>query len=145
MTVPLPRSLRWLYFPPKGRGRKRSTGEIVAWWEKRRLAYNIIVGVVGFCCLLAYTFFIENSHVLRLGEDAWEPFGLLAAPIVINICYTAGWAVEALVNSVLPNGSEKRGVSLFKAGLGFSLCVVTLPAIGWGAVWISHVFREMFS
>jgi hypothetical protein len=78
---------------------ERSLGQIILWWEKRRIIYNIIVGFTGFISLLLFFFFIDKSGVLKPGEDAIEPLALLISPILINISYTLGWVVEVIINT----------------------------------------------
>ncbi len=84
----------WLFFVPEG---DRSLRDIVFWWEVRSVPYNLIVGGVGLCSLILFFVLIEVSGKLKPGEDAVEPLGLIVAPFAMNICYTAGWVVEALL------------------------------------------------
>ena len=87
----------WLFSVPSG---QRSLRDIILWWEARRLPYNLIVGGVGLCSLLLFFAFTGASGKLAPGEDAVEPFALLAAPFLLNICYTAGWVTEVLFGRV---------------------------------------------
>ena len=118
----------WLFFVPEG---YRSLRDIVFWWEVRRAPYNLIVGGVGLCSLILFFVLIEVSGKLKLGEDAVEPLSLLVAPFVMNICYTAGWVVEALLGNVWSTYDEPLGPRLLKYGLGLSLAAVLLPSAAW--------------
>ncbi|MBI3028029.1 MAG: hypothetical protein HYY64_00745 [Candidatus Rokubacteria bacterium] len=60
----------------------------MAWWEVRRIPFNLIVGVYGVVCLVAFFWAITTSGHLQPGEDAVEPLALLAAPFGINVLYT---------------------------------------------------------
>ncbi len=117
----------------------RSLRDIIVWWELRRIPYNLIVGGVGFCSLLLFFIFIEASNKLKPGEDAVEPLGLIAAPFIMNVCYTAGWVVEAMFGRVWSADGETIAPRLLKFGLGFSLFVVILPSSLWGLYLLLHV------
>jgi len=121
----------WFFSVPD---EERSAGDIIIWWEKRRIPYNIIVGSVGICSLLLfYIFFAQSGQLDKLepSEDAVEPIGLILAPIAINICYTAGWVVEICLSFIW---SEKRSIGpiLLKLGIGFSLLIAVFPSAFWG-------------
>lgn len=122
------RVIDWLFFVPEG---DRSLRDIVFWWEVRRVPYNLIVGGVGLCSLILFFVLIEVSGKLKPGEDAVEPLGLIVAPFVMNICYTAGWVVEALLGNVWSTDDEPLAPRLLKYGLGLSLAAVLLPSVAW--------------
>jgi hypothetical protein len=136
-TVTLTRKFNdWLFSAPDG---DRSLRDIILWWEARRIPYNFIVGGVGLCSLLLFFSFIGASGDLGPGEDAVEPLSLLAAPILLNICYTAGWVVEALLGRVWSAGGEVIAPRMLKFGLGLSLAFVLLPSVMWGVYWVLHI------
>jgi hypothetical protein len=58
---------------------------VIAWWELRRIPFNIIIGAYGIACLAVFFWAITTSGRLSPGEDAVEPMALMAAPFVINI------------------------------------------------------------
>jgi hypothetical protein len=119
----------WLFSSP---AEPTTPGRIITWWEVRRIPYNIFFLCVGFLSLLAFFFFIDHAHVLKPGEDAEEPLGIIAAPILMNLCYTSGWVVEGALRILKFTNSRRIGVFLFKAGCAFSLFVVMLPSVYWG-------------
>ena len=129
----------WLFSAPP---ETATIGKIIAWWEVRRIPYNLIIGSVGVVSFLLFLFFITHSNVLEPGEDAEEPLALIAAPILINICYTSGWVVEAALRSLDVVKTRKTGLLLFKAGSAFSLIVVLLPSVTWGFTYFSHVLSN---
>ena len=114
----------------------RTCGDIIAWWEMRRIPYNIIVGLIGFASLMLFFFFITNCDVLEGGEDAVEPMALFAAPILINIAYTAGSVVEITLKLISREDSRLVGPVLFMLGLGFTVLAVLFPSALWGAIWV---------
>ena len=81
----------WLFASPHEPG---SSWRVVAWWELRRIPFNVIVGVYGALCFVTFLWAITTSGQLQPGEDAVEPLALLAAPIGINVLCTRGWLVE---------------------------------------------------
>src|SRR4051812_19264229 len=119
--------IRWLFTPPNLTG----VGRSIIWWEKRRIPVNLVIGIYGIVCLLISFAAINASHVLQPGEDAVEPMAIILAPIAFNVCYTFGWLVEAAVRIAAPAASPKLGPRLLLAGLIFSFCVISLPAVFW--------------
>lgn len=123
--------VRLLYPTPA----ERRTGAIIAWWEKRRLPYNLIVGASGLATLGIHTLI----HGLPVGT--WG--AVLAVGLFSNVAFTFGSVVEVAVNSlwgrkILPVGPMmfRQGV-LFSVGLTFVLpmIILTIGAImktlGW--------------
>jgi hypothetical protein len=123
----------WLFTKSESPG---SWFGIIAWWEIRRIPYNLIVGSVGLISLLLFFLFLSLAHEVKPGEDAIEPMALLAAPFVINIAYTFGWVAELFLYFIWRQRSNVIGPVLYKLGLYFSLVVVMLPSIVWCAIWI---------
>jgi hypothetical protein len=108
-----------------------SPWRVVAWWETRRLPFNLIVGVYGIACLLVYFLAISSSGHLGPGEDAVEPIVVFAAPLLINVLYTLGWLVEVPARRQVPGLSPRFGPLLWTLGLGFGLFLMTVPAAIW--------------
>ena len=115
----------WLFANPQD---ARSLWGVVAWWEIRRIPFNIIIGVYGAICLVIFFWAIATSGHLQPGEDAVEPLALLAAPFGINVLYTLGWLVEVPARVLRPALSPQFGPLLLKLGLGLGLSLITLPA-----------------
>src|SRR5262245_8681402 len=121
--------MAWLFANPTGTA---SPWRVVAWWEVRRIPFNIVVGSYGVLCLVVFYWAILTSGHLRPGEDAVEPIALLAAPFGINLFYTLGWLVEVPARLLRPGLSPRFGPLLLKLGLGLGLFLLTLPAVLWG-------------
>ena len=60
----------------------------------------------------------------------WSHWHSIAAPFIINALYTLGWLVEVPVRIGVPNLSPRFGPILL-VGLGFGLCLITIPAAFW--------------
>ena len=73
-----------------------TTGQVIRWWELRRLLYNLILFVVGVAAIAGMEWLM--TKVIPLGEDAVEPMilvlGVLVYGFLANVCYTLGWVVE---------------------------------------------------
>jgi hypothetical protein len=52
------RPIAWLFAPHAGNS---SAFDIVAWWELRRVPFNLIVGSIGGCSLALFFLFISPS------------------------------------------------------------------------------------
>ena len=131
----------WLFAPPK---EPITALRIIGWWELRRIPYNIIVGFFGVICLIVFFVCIESSGVLRPGEDAEEPIAIILAPFAVNFCYTAGWLVDVSLRWRRRSVTPQFSPFLFTVGLGFSIFVISLPAVYWAcyrALQLLHVIH----
>jgi hypothetical protein len=99
---------------------------VVLWWERRRLAYNLIVCVAGAIGMTAYLMLDARYGDRCVGDMA--ALQLIAGFVGANVCYSAGWILEALVRTQR-RPSASFGPRLFAAGLAVSLAVVALPAV----------------
>jgi hypothetical protein len=116
----LSKILGWVFEPPKTLG----AVSVIAWWELRRIPFNVFVGIYGLVSLVIY--FTAVNRDLHPGEDAVEPLVLVIVPILINIFYTSGWMTEILVRFFAPSLSRKFGPFLLKMGVTLSLCIMGL-------------------
>jgi hypothetical protein len=123
---------RWWSWMGSRRQAERSIWNVIAWWELRRLSYNLFLAAVGIPSLIVFFLAISAAHELQPGEDAVEPMALFAAPILANIAYTAGWVVECAL--LWRPSTQPRGPRLMRIGLLFSLFVMLLPAVAWTIV-----------
>ena len=135
------RPVRWLFEAPS---EPLTALRIIGWWELRRIPYNLVIGAFGIVSLVVFFASISTSGHLQPGEDAIEPLMLMATPFLVNVCYTAGWLVDASARFVLPSLSPRFTVFLFRLGLGFSFIVISLPTVIWGIhrlLQLIHVLR----
>ena len=120
-----------LFAVPPG---ERSVSDVIFWWERRRFIYNALVLGIGFSSLIALYLLMSASGALKNGEDLEEPLAILAAPFLINICYTGGWIAELACRLVIRGDSETMrkmrrdiGPTLLALGLIFSGFVILFP------------------
>ena len=111
-----------------------STFEIILWWEKRRVPYNLIVGVAGlFTC--AVTVAVAAIASDKFGEPLSLPdlpisavLAVIAYGVGANVCYTGGWISEALVRKIWQERTGAFGQITFTLGLVFSVLITLAPA-----------------
>jgi hypothetical protein len=106
---------------------KRTTGAIVGWWEKRRLAYNVAVGSSGLVSLgLTWLLWALPPNGASPGIPWVLPvvFGVAA-----NICYTLGPAVELAIEKMFGRDILPTGPVLYRMGLTFSVGLTFLPVL----------------
>lgn len=105
----------------------RSPLSIIMWWEFRRPAYNLVLGLFGTLTLVALS-------VLNHAPAAYLFMGALTYGVMANVCYTMGWVLEILFRSALGARARTIGPRLFKTGTVFSILVtlaitIMLPQI----------------
>lgn len=117
----------------------RSVGSIIRWWESRRLAYNLAVGSAGVVTLTAVTAFgllPPGSHGLLPPPGLVLVYGALA-----NLCYTAGWVIEASAHAIFRDELLPFGPPLFRQGLLFSVGLTLLPIVMGALEWGVRLLR----
>lgn len=115
--------------------RARSSWAIVNWWESRRLAYNIAVGIAGAASVTAIELAAALPPFPTHLPIPWIPIGVYA--LLANVCYTAGPIAELAVRRIWGDDLEPVGPALFRYGFAFSIGLTLLPTglavLGWGA------------
>jgi hypothetical protein len=105
----------------------RRTPAIIAWWERRRLAYNAWVGAAGLVSLTT----VGTFNAL-MGGEAMFPEGLILAAVfggMANLCYCLGPAAELLAEKLWGRRVLPTGPMLFRMGLTFSVGLALLPTL----------------
>ncbi|MBK6486799.1 MAG: hypothetical protein IPF98_08015 [Gemmatimonadetes bacterium] len=110
-----------------------SAAEVVRWWERRRLPFNVAVGATG---LVSLTSIAVLSAVGPFPHHVFGPplVGVLAYGVIANVAYTSGWMLELLVlRPIFGHRTGTVGATLFRYGLAFSVGISAIP-IGISAV-----------
>lgn len=103
---------------------------LMAWWEKRRLTYNLYVGSVGLVASI-FACFINSVSSDNVGTFiALLIFGLFYLCFA-NLCYCLGWGIECLLVYYFKQDLSV-GVRRIFYILG-TLVSLLLPAILFGA------------
>ena len=113
----------------------KSAWDVIAWWESRRIPYNLIVGTAGITTSLA----CSATAILceSFGQEAigmpdppiFAIFGVIAYGIVANVCYTGGWIAELIVLRVWRKDGKVFGKTSFRLGVMFSVALTFLPGV----------------
>ncbi|MBL8985315.1 MAG: hypothetical protein JNJ80_03525 [Gemmatimonadetes bacterium] len=114
--------VRLLYPPPTT---SRHPTSVIAWWERRRLAFNLIVGGTGILTLMVANLFAW----LPPDRGAGLPplFAAVVYGVAANLFYTSGWMFEVLFNAWWKDDPPRIGPVLFRQGLLFSIGLTLLP------------------
>ena len=77
-----------------------TAGEIIAWWEARRLHYNVII--LAWAMVLGLIAQVRKSG-LRFEKDDLVVIGLylLFFQLPANVWYTGGWIVDLILKKLL--------------------------------------------
>lgn len=103
----------------------RSPVRVVQWWERRRVAYNLVVGTTGLATL-GYASLL--SYLVR-GHWGVAPWQLVVAyGVLANVCYSLGPVVEIVAERWLKRPVYGLGPALFRHGLVFSVGLTLFPA-----------------
>ena len=120
--------------------------EIVGWWESRRPAYNLIVGIAGIITLslIVVTGIISEEEV---GTQFGMPdppvlavIGIFLYAIAANFFYTGGWVVEIALVRIWNNPGPDFGPLALALGLAFSVLVTLVPGIGAAVLNLFQIF-----
>jgi len=110
--------------------------DVVAWWEVRRLPYNLIVGTAGVIssvAILATAYVTEKFVGETIGLPDPPMFAVAAAifyGLMANICFTGGWILELVSRRIWGLRSAAFGEIAFVWGtLGSVLLTLTPAAI----------------
>ena len=113
---------------------KSHPAHVVAWWELRRLPYNIIIAVTGLLTLsvfYAVALGCERSGGIPLGMPRPPLLVLIAVIaywIVVNAFYTCGWILELLVARMWRVSTPVFGPIAFTLGTAASVVITLVPA-----------------
>ncbi len=90
--------------------------ESIKWWEKRRVFYNITVGVAG---LIPITIFWNAIFAIGFFSSM---IGIIIYGSLVNTCYCFGWGIDILKSFYLENPSYgKSKLTLLILGVIFSM------------------------
>ena len=122
---------------------KRSVGAIFKWWERRRLAYNAVVGAGGVATIgIAAVVSQLLGFPMTLG-DLLAP--VIPIGIIANLCYTLGPLTESFLHKIWGRDVLATGPHLFRAGLILSLgATFVFPTLLMGLGLVAWLFRALF-
>ena len=124
-------SLAEFLFPAPAR---RSASGILAWWERRRLPYNIFVGTAGLVTLAVVTTLQALPPLAGPVLPPWE--AILVYGIGANVLYTLGPLVEIVADKLWRGELLPIGPALYRMGLTFAVGLTLFPALLMSLVWM---------
>jgi hypothetical protein len=116
---------------------RRSPATLLAWWERRRPLYNLIVGGTGL--ITVATLQVLSWLPPHLSFDAPLPMIILYG-VAANACYTFGFALEALLQRLWGDDVAPVGPTLWRHGLVFSVGLTLFPI---GIAWIAYLANAL--
>jgi len=103
----------------------RSPWSVVGWWERRRSAFNLVVGAAGITTLTTVNLFaLLPPHGRWLGIP-WIPMVIYA--VLANVGFTAGPVADLIIRRLWGNQYSAVGPALFRYGFAFSVGLTLLP------------------
>jgi hypothetical protein len=111
-----------------------SAWQVIAWWEARRIPFNLVVGATGIVTslvILATALVSEWLFSTPIGMPDPPIFAVIGAVVFAvgaNVCYAGGWVAELIVKRAWPDESDRFGTLTFTLGLVFAVFVTLVPA-----------------
>lgn len=107
--------------------------EILSWWEKRRLWFNLLIVAIQFLVTYSMPIGLEN---FGMNEAIVLSIFYL---IVANICYCLGWGIEILLWYYFKSykASVTFRLALFSLGLAFSALLTYF--VYWSTLWYYNI------
>jgi hypothetical protein len=108
--------------------------DVIAWWESRRIPYNLIVGATGIASAIVMLLTgLVTEHVVgeAIGVPGSPLFAIIAVifyGIMANICFTGGWIIELLSRRTWGTRAEAFGEIAFTWGTLCSVLLTLVPA-----------------
>lgn len=117
---------------------RRSIGSIIGWWERRRLAYNAIVGTAGVFSLGVANLLLA---IPPYGHGGIPVGAVLVVGIAANLCYSMGAAAEIAIEKGSGGRILPTGPALYRMGLTFSVGLVLMPTLIASFDWLVRFIR----
>lgn len=125
-----------------------SVMDIIFWWEARRPAFNLLVGVTGVVTISAivvlgvigHQLYTPNEELMLLPDPPiFAVLGVIAYGIAANICFTGGWVVELLIRWAWPDESNPLATLSFTLGMVFAVLLTLVPIPLFAALMLLFV------
>lgn len=116
------------------------TGEILRWWESRRLGYNLAVGAAGLVSLTTVALAEFLPPISRLPTF---PLGLVVIyGILANVCYSVGPMADMVICRKWGRDYAALGPAIFRYGFVFAVGLTLLPV---PMAVVSYLAKLIFS
>jgi hypothetical protein len=107
--------------------------QVIRWWELRRIAYNLIVGLATVATI-SIMLFVAVICDKVMGEPIGMPDprfairGAIIYAVMANVCFTGSWLVELLIVRAWGFRHQQFARVAFGLGLLVSVALTLLPA-----------------
>ena len=108
--------------------------DVIAWWESRRIPYNLIVGATGIVTVIVVllmgfvTEHVVGEAIYAQGSPIFEIAAVILYGITVNICFAGGWILELLSRRIWGTRAEAFGEIAFTWGTLCSVLLTLAPA-----------------
>lgn len=100
-------------------------GAVVAWWERRRLLFNLLVGAAG---LITTGTALTVSLLVNGTTQDHPPLGAIVVyALMANVCYSLGAPIDLLLRKHLGYQAGPVAQAMYRYGLAFSVGLTLLP------------------
>jgi hypothetical protein len=109
--------------------------DVIAWWESRRIPYNLILGAAGIAsAIIMLITGLVTEHVIgeAIGVPGSPFFAIVAVvvyAVMANICFTGGWVLELFSRRIWGARAEAFGEIAFTWGTLCSVLLTLVPAV----------------
>jgi hypothetical protein len=114
-------ALEKYFFTPLHRPHR--TGDVIRWWESRRLMYNVCVGVAG----LTSIGYVTMLSLLAGRSLAFPWMGAVVYGVLANASFTLGPIVDLAIRRGFGGRAAVAGPALLRYGFVFSIGLTLLP------------------
>lgn len=97
----------------------RTLMDIFLWWERKRIAFNMIVVGLFYICMHTQNLFNQSST-----EELFSKRELILFIVLYNIIYSGFCVLEFFIKK-----SRKFGPTMFKNALFICTAIITIPTI----------------
>lgn len=103
--------------------------QIISWWEIRRIAYNIILLIVGVLAILIMAGIEAITGETYVNFPDPPILAIMFFAFMANVCYTGGEIAEVIARRFFDDEADHFGEIAFSLGLLLSVSITILPAI----------------
>jgi hypothetical protein len=124
---------------------RRTPWSLLAWWESRRLTYNVVVGGAGLLTLGAVAIVGLLPPAPPVPGVPWARLlgGAVVYGVAANLCYSLGWLAEVAMRALWGEEAPCAGPALFRQGLSFAVGLTLLPiplvCLSWVVRALAHL------
>ena len=109
--------------------------EIIAWWESRRVRFNLYLGTIGI--ITWFLVLVAGSVAVKPGVDFEEPIAMIVGPFIYAFFGEHLLHAWLDLDTVAYRGMPR--MRLYKYGIVFSAILTALPGLWAVVAWLMTV------